>query len=147
MNTSLWQSVNSFTSGRVEDNAYYLCNVPLNLFGYRLTDTESEEIISMKQGNAMDSGYMKLLWNYGIILGGFFIVFIFLVLRKYRKYKLDQAILLIIILCIVGTLESIMHNVFRNVSLLFIGDYIFNQIPCILEKTSNTSVQLGEDNV
>lgn len=115
--SELVAALSELMSGRLVGTYLYMKQYPLTLFG---TTFEESSFF-------LDNGYIKMLYQSGIIVFCLFNVGMFLVLKKYSKENKTAEILMILAFLIYGISEEFMSNIFMNVSLIFLSDIVFGQ--------------------
>lgn len=111
------RTIDRLMQWRITFSKYYLDTYSIRLFGNNLN---FDPIV-------LDSGYVELILNYGLIFTTFYVVANMVIIYRYVKMKKYRELLLIISLSIYGITESFIPNLFSNVSLIFLGELIFEK--------------------
>lgn len=102
---------------RITFSRHYLDSYPIQLFGNNLN---SDPIV-------LDSGYVELLINYGLIFTLLYIGAYMVIAYRYVKKRKYRELLLICCLAVYGITEAFIPNLFINLSMIFLGELIFEE--------------------
>ena len=111
------KTLDTILTGRIYFSNYFLTHYPIKLFGYNLSN----------ETKILDNGYFILLLNYGAIIFGLYVFGYLLITKKMIRLGMKKELLIISCFTVYGITESYIPNVFLNLSLIFMGDLLFNQ--------------------
>lgn len=113
--TELIRKVDRLLQWRITFGRHYLEQYPINLFGNNL---RNDTIV-------LDSGYIELIINYGIIFTFFYVIAYLILIHRFVKNRNYRELLLVVCFLSYGVTEAFIPNLFANVSMIFIGELIF----------------------
>lgn len=108
---SRWIRINSYFTGRLNWNYIYMHQYSVPLLGQRFDN---------RVPNMLDNAYLFILYRYGIIVFGLFLVGYILVLTKLVKENNLRKILFCLVFLIYGFIEQFVQNCFMNFSMFFL---------------------------
>ena len=119
-------NINSKLTGRISSASYIVNNYDVKVFGQKLPLVSTAE--SMRSGKSalvLDNAYIKLLYQYGILVFLAFIIFYCILIKK--SIKADNWILLVILLvfAIRGLTGNILFNLYGNIFLLYFSKIMY----------------------
>lgn len=109
-------TIDILLQGRVNYSKYFLDNYSMSLFG--------NEIV-YNTYHIIDSSYILLLVNYGIIMFTVFLIGYYLLIKKMIREERQEEIILILLFSIYGITEFFLPNIFINLSLIFMSELIY----------------------
>lgn len=112
------KKANEILNGRVAYSSYYLTNYKPRLFGNN---------ISQDTNAIMDNGYIILYVQNGIAALLFLIFILHIINKNVEKNNDIRKSILLVCFYIYIFAESFSPNIFMNIVLFFIGDYIYSQ--------------------
>ena len=111
--------VNKIVNTRLRLSRHFLLENPISLFG-----TRSSNITN--QWYTMDNSYIYLYVLHGIILFSVIMIAYFVIIRRYLKTEKGMELSIILTTLVTGITEPFMFNTsFKNLSLFFFGELIF----------------------
>lgn len=113
---SYLRTIDRLLQWRITFSKHYLDSYPLRLFG---NNVNSDPIV-------LDSGYVELIINYGLIFTLLYIAAYMILIYRYVKMRRYNELLFIVCLSLYGITESFIPNLFINLSMIFMGELIFN---------------------
>ena len=124
-NTSIYNKLNSFMTGRLEFATLYIKNYGLTLYGQEKSNTFNLNGVDEKN-IVLDQGIISPLISYGIIINILFYISQLKLIKKYCLENNYKRVMIILIMILYAITEDILFYPFVNFSLLFIGDLIYN---------------------
>ncbi len=115
----LGQKLDSFLQARLSFSYYYLTNQPITLLGARMKEVPYFWVI-------MDNGYVYILMTFGVIVLLLFILAYMSAVITYTRRGEHGKLAIIFCFLLYGIMEQFISNAFMNLSLLFIGEMLFN---------------------
>lgn len=109
------RKVDRLLQWRITFGRHYLEQYQINLFGNNLHNDTT----------VLDSGYIELIMNYGIIFTLLYVVAYYVLIHRFVKNRNYKELLLIVCFLCYGVTEAFIPNLFVNVSMIFIGELIF----------------------
>lgn len=129
----LFDLIDSALTTRYSLSYYYLTEQPATLFGQRY---------NLDYHLTMDSSYIYLLRQYGVIAFALVLVLTFGLIRDEIRHDRRSELALTLGTCVAGTTEQFLFNTsFKNLSLIFAGAYLFRcseraeqHLPAVFQK-------------
>ncbi|WP_342757086.1 hypothetical protein [Kineothrix sedimenti] len=115
----LGQKLDSLLQARLSFSSYYLTNQPITLLGTRMKEVPYSWVI-------MDNGYVYILMTFGVIVLLLFILAYMSAVITYTRRGEHGKLAIIFCFLLYGIMEQFISNAFMNLSLLFIGEMLFN---------------------
>lgn len=112
----MWE-IDRILQWRVTFSRHYLDTYPITLFGNNL---QNDNYI-------LDSGYVELLVNYGLIFTLLYLAAFTIIILRYTRKNMFRELLFIICVSIYGITEAFIPNLFINLPMLFIGGLIYKK--------------------
>lgn len=118
---NLYQIVDDVSNTRLRLAKYFLTLKPPTLLGTRLSDIITNKL-------TMDNSYVFAFVTYGILLSVVIFIAYSLLVYKYCRQQKGKELCIIITILIAGIMEPFLFNTsFKNVSLLFMKDLIYDE--------------------
>ena len=118
-----FEIINKILNTRLNLTRHFLTTAPMTLFGTRTAEITSHWL-------TMDNSYLFAYATYGIILSALIITAYFLIIRRFIKAGKGMELSIIITCLFTGVIEQFLFNgSFKNISLLFFGELIFEKNP------------------
>ena len=111
------RTIDNLLQWRITFSRHYLSFYPMKLFGNNLGGDPT----------VLDSGYVELVINYGLIFTFLYLSAFMLLAYRCIKEKKDRELLFIVCFAVYGITEAFIPNLFTNLSMIFIGELIFNR--------------------
>lgn len=119
--TGIGQKLDAMLQARLSFSYYYLTNQPVTLLGARMKDVPNFWVI-------MDNGYVFILMTYGIAAFLLFYIGYTVIITRYsRRGGANSELAIIFSFLLYGIMEQFISNVFMNISLLFLGEALFER--------------------
>lgn len=121
------QKLDRLMQARLSFSKYFLLNQPITLLGERMRGVPYFWII-------MDNGYVYYFMTFGILAFAIFIIGYAILIARYSGISIGKkakgtdlpALAMIFSFLLYGIMEQFISNAFMNVSLLFMGEVLFN---------------------
>lgn len=130
---ALFTFLNKLLNTRLRLSRHFLTTEPITLFGNRIVYEPGSDL-------TMDCSYVFAFVTYGLVLFILLMAGYFFLIRRYTREGKKKELAIIIGFLIVGISEPFLFNTsFKNLSLLFLGNYLFTldfgKIHAVLGKT------------
>lgn len=113
-----WIRLNSFFTGRLNWNYLYVHQYSVPLLGQRFDGRIS---------NILDNAYLFILYRYGILVFGLFLLGYVLVLAKCVKKDQLRKIFFCLLFLVYGFAEQFIQNCFMNFSMFFLCELMWKE--------------------
>ena len=109
------RNMNSVLSGRISASHRIMNEYDIKLFGQKLNLVSTKDAIKYhKNPLIIDNSYVKLMYQYGIVISAFFLTFYCIAIKKAIKKRNYILACMLIIYAIRGLTENIMFNIYGN---------------------------------
>lgn len=125
-NNTLMVKTNIKLSGRISAAHLIMEKYDYKIFGQKLDLVSTKEAIKEgKQALVLDNSYIKLIYQYGLIVYGIFMLFYCISIKKTIKNKNYILTCILLLYLIRGLTENIMFNFYGNIFLLIFSTILY----------------------